>query len=127
MTNWITDWIWRKPLGARGRDTVIATDDDEPDVLVGYGTWLHVDALATVDARHIGIDWFGVDVAYQRRKDDNGQSVAGVIYASLEAVARAHPDSTTDMPMTLVCHVENDRGRRFWPGFHRSEAHGRAK
>lgn len=84
-------------------------------MLVGYGTWSHVDAIGpTAAARHIQIEWFGVAVAYQGRTDDRGQSVAGVVYASVEQAARAHPDSTEDMPLTLVCHVDNDRGRRFW-------------
>lgn len=82
---------------------------------MGYGTWAHVEGITpAATARHIEIEWFGIDIAYQGRKDDQGRSVAGVVYASVEAVARAHAESTEDMPLTLTCHVNNDRGLRFW-------------
>ncbi len=63
---------------------------------------------------HIQIAWFGVDLEYQGQVDDDGVRVADRIYASIEEVARRHPDSTDAMPFTLVCHVDNERGRRFW-------------
>jgi hypothetical protein len=40
--------------------------------------------------------------------------VADVIYATVESAALAHPESSDDMPFTLVCHTENDRGLSFW-------------
>jgi hypothetical protein len=63
---------------------------------------------------HIEIGWFGVDLRYQGVVDDDGIKVADRIYASIEQVALAHPESTPEMPFTLVCHVDNERGRRFW-------------
>ncbi len=68
----------------------------------------------TSAARHIEVEWFGVDVGYQGVTDGNGQKIAGVVYASLEMAARGHADSEEGMPLTLTCHVDNDRGRRFW-------------
>jgi hypothetical protein len=32
----------------------------------------------------------------------------------VEDDARNHQDSTAVMPFTLTCHVDNDRGLRFW-------------
>jgi ribosomal protein S18 acetylase RimI-like enzyme len=89
--------------------------DAERGELVGYGTWAHVDA--TVDGettRHIEIAWFGIADAYQATKDSDGASIAGRLYATVEAAARRHPESVPTMPLTLVCHRDNRRGLAFW-------------
>lgn len=59
-----------------------------------------------------------MDQDYQGRRDDAGNKVADSIYATVEAAALADARSSDDMPFTLECHVQNERGRRFW------ESHG---
>lgn len=114
VANWITKWIWQKPLSRPDRaQTWIALDEDTGD-FVGYGTWEFVDAVGARHEKHIEIAWFGVDSRYQGETDDKGRLIADSLYATIETIARGHPDSTDDMPLTLVCHVENRRGRRFW-------------
>ena len=88
--------------------------DQDAGRLVGYGTWGHVDAVGTREERHIEIGWFGVDAAYQGVRDDAGNRVADLIYATVEEAALAHPESSDDMPFTLECHVDNARGLNFW-------------
>src|SRR6202035_661133 len=107
VMRWITRWIWQEPLAQQG-ETIIATDADRNGVLVGYGTWKHVDAFgSTAQQRHIEIAWFGVHSDYQGVSDASGHSVAGVLYATVENAARSHVESTDNMPFTLVCHVDN--------------------
>ncbi len=117
MARWITKWIWEVPLSEQAAHTVIVIDQDA-EKLAGFGTWAHVDAVGTREERHIEIAWFGVDVTYQGHRDEAGHRVADRIYATVEEAALAHPESSDDMPFTLVCHVENSRGFRFW------ESHG---
>ena len=70
--------------------------------------------MGTATRRHIEIVWFGVDRAYQGRRDNAGNRVADSIYATVEAAALADMRSSEDMPFTLVCHIENARGLGFW-------------
>ncbi len=56
----------------------------------------------------------GVHSDYQGLSDEAGYSVAGRLYATVENDARHHQDSNPKMPFTLTCHVENERGLRFW-------------
>ena len=69
---------------------------------------------------HIEIAWFGIDVRFQGQRDDDGHSLAGRLYSTVEGTARAHADSTADMPITLTCHIDNEQGLGFWDsrGFH---------
>jgi hypothetical protein len=69
---------------------------------------------STPQPRHIEIEWFGVHSEYQGEKDDEGRSVAGLIYATVEGSALAHPESQDDMPFTLACDVDNKHGQGFW-------------
>lgn len=114
---WITRWIWQKPLAEQEQEhgeTWLAIDEDASK-MAGYGTWKHVDTIGTATRPiHIQIAWFGVDLDYQGQVDETGVRVADRIYASIEQVALRNPSSTEDMPFTLVCHVNNERGRRFW-------------
>jgi ribosomal protein S18 acetylase RimI-like enzyme len=92
---------------------VILIDDDEVK-LVGYGTWGHVTATTAGKAeKHIEIGWFGIDSAYQDKKA-SGKSIAGALYRTVEGAARADAGSTPDMPITLVCHMDNENGLGFW-------------
>ena len=103
-----------KPANIRDQ-TIVMFDDDWRDGLVGYGTWAHVRSFGEVSQpRHIEIVFFGVCSRYQGQKDDKGLSVAGQLYATVEQHARAHDESMDEMPFTLACDVENERGRRFW-------------
>lgn len=45
---------------------------------------------------------------------ERAHTVAEVVYAEVERFAREHADSTDAMPITLTCHVENDRGLAFY-------------
>ncbi len=122
MGRFIKRWIWDDPPDppdARAR-TLLGFDADNENV-VGYGTWTHVEAFGTHPIeRHIEIAWFGVDTRYQGQKDDDGRSLAGLLYATVEQDALEHPDSSPAMPFTLACHVDNDRGLAFWErrGYH---------
>jgi ribosomal protein S18 acetylase RimI-like enzyme len=69
---------------------------------------------STPQPKHIEIQWFGVHSEYQGEKDDDGHSVALLIYATVEEAALAHPESQDDMPFTLACDVENAHGQLFW-------------
>ena len=113
---WITKWIWEQPLSERDEQTLIALDHDagEEGQLAGYGTWGYVGSVGTRTERHIEIGWFGVDQAYQGRRDDAGNRVADSIYATVETTALADAQSSDDMPFTLVCEIDNARGLRFW-------------
>jgi hypothetical protein len=115
VARWITKWIWQKPLNEHDSETLLGLDDDDDGALVGYGTWAYVSVIggAQVD-RHLEIAWFGVDVKYQGERDDDGYSIAGRLYATVESTALGDERSTADMPLTLVCHTENARGRAFW-------------
>jgi ribosomal protein S18 acetylase RimI-like enzyme len=117
VARWITRWIWEdSPEKRQARQkTLIFTDEDRDGVLVGYGTWGHVEAFGVaVQPRHIEIAWFGVHTDYQGVRDEHHPTVAGLLYSTVEAAAKADPGSSDDMPLTLVCHVENERGLRFW-------------
>jgi hypothetical protein len=115
VSNWIKDWIW-KGSRVRERDrTIIGLDREANEAVVGYGTWDHVAAFGTepVDT-HVEIAWFGIASEYKGVADSSGATVAELLYATLESIALDHPDSASDMPLTLTCHVDNIRGRRFW-------------
>ena len=88
--------------------------DQDAGRLAGYGTWDHLSSVGSRANRHLQIAWFGVDAAYQGATDHEDRRVADVIYATVEEAALADPRSHDDMPFTLVCHVENERGLRFW-------------
>lgn len=89
--------------------------DHEVNKLAAYATWGHVTATTSASSGlHIEVGWFGVDSAYQGRADASGRSVAGGFNATLEARARASSRSTPEMPLTLVCHMDNESGLGFW-------------
>jgi hypothetical protein len=113
VTNWIKDWIWSKPSAWRDR-TLIAVDQAQ-NLVAGYGTWGHVEVFGTepVD-QHLEIAWFGIDSRYKGTCDSSGAKVADLVYASVEKAAVDDPQSNAEMPLTLTCHVDNLRGRRFW-------------
>lgn len=114
VARWITEWIWEKPLNRRG-ETIIVLDGDCDDRLAGYGTWTHVEQIGSVlQPKHIEIVWFGVDSHYQGAAFDEAHKVADVVYAEVERFAQEHPDSTPGMPLTLACHVGNDRALAFY-------------
>ena len=116
VARWIKNWVWnpRSEPGLEVVETIVAFDRDADNLLAGYGSW----GFAEVPGRqrHLAIAWFGVDRRYQGLCDANGASVAGTIYATTEAAARAHEEAEDGMPFTLVCHEDNERGRRFWEG-----------
>jgi hypothetical protein len=93
----------------------VALDEANDDLLVGYGTWTHVESFGTEPAnRHLEIEWFGLDERYKGRTDEAGIKVADQLYSVVEQRALADPLTTPNMPFTLVCHIDNVRGRRFW-------------
>jgi len=119
VATWIRVEIWQVLPELRSlTPTILAFDRGNPDLLVGFGTWCHVEALsATGEAeKQIEIAWFGVDSRYQGVATATGERCANRLFATVLADALAAEDSTDDMPVTLLCHVDNQRGRRFWMG-----------
>jgi hypothetical protein len=94
---------------------VVAVDRAKDELVIGYGTWTHVEVFGTepVD-RHLEIAWFGIDKRYQGVSDPTDRKIADLVYASLEGRAFADEQSSEDMPVTLTCHIDNFRGRCFW-------------
>jgi len=116
VTRWITEKIWAPIFwhGTIPNQTLISVDRDADDRVAGFGTWRHVEAVATRPERHVEIAWFGIDLAYQGQRDAEGNRVAGLIYRIVEAAALSDPATTDEMPFTLLCDVENKRGLKFW-------------
>jgi GNAT superfamily N-acetyltransferase len=74
-------------------------DDDNPYVLVGYGTWKHVEQIGSVvQPRHIEIAWFGVHSDYQGvpYRDDWGSDASAASDASGD-----HPGSSSEASMPV--------------------------
>jgi ribosomal protein S18 acetylase RimI-like enzyme len=109
VARWIKKWIWGYEPSERG-ETIIGLDSDANGLLVGYGTWKLVEVGDR--GQHIEIAWFGIDSRYQGTKDDRGRSVAGLLYATVEHTARS--ESGDALPLTLVCHVDNEHALGFW-------------
>ena len=125
VTDWIRDWIWKKSATWRSSNpTILAFDKEHPDRLLGYGTWKHVEARSSagVEEMHIEIAWFGIHRDYQGMKADTGERCSVRVYATVLAHALADDDSTDDMPVTLTCHLDNDRGYKFWQSLGFSDA-----
>jgi hypothetical protein len=89
--------------------------DQDTDLIAGFGTWTFAEAFGTepVD-RHLEIAWFGIDRRYHGANADSGARVSDLVYASVESKALSEDEAAEGMPLTLTCHVENFRGRRFW-------------
>jgi ribosomal protein S18 acetylase RimI-like enzyme len=64
--------------------------------------------------KHLEIAWFGVDSKFQGQAGEDGIKISDSLYAIVEQRAEADDDFTPDMPITLTCHIDNVRGRRFW-------------
>jgi GNAT superfamily N-acetyltransferase len=62
----------------------------------------------------IDLAWLALQPPFQGETDHDGFKLADRLYAYMEEVAREHPDSTEDMPVHLVCEIQNTRGLRFW-------------
>jgi len=93
---------------------VVVADISDAKV-AGYGTWELVEAFGTEPtAKHLEIAWFGIDKAYQGTEDSAGRRISDLVYASVEQRAMAGSGTGEDLPLTLTCHVDNFRGRRFW-------------
>lgn len=106
--------MWKKPFGSKG-ETIIVVDDEREEMVVGYGTWAHVeDESSVLRPTQIEIAWFAIHLDYQSTKYDEAHSVADVVYAAVERAARAHEESTDDMTITLTCHINNRRALRFY-------------
>lgn len=59
--------------------------------------------------------WFGIDLKYRGMKMGDGEpSIASVLFATLEARAREHPDSKPDMPLTLAVDRDSKAAVNFW-------------
>ena len=86
-------------------------------VLHGYGTWKIRSGLkrqGREDITVIDIPYFGVQLRFHGEKDSAGHSLAGRLYATVEAVARRHALATSEMLVHLVCDVRNEHGFAFW-------------
>lgn len=68
--------------------------------------------------KHIEIASFGIHVDYQGQPLASGELCADHLLATVVAEALGHKDSTGGMPVTLACHVDNEKGLRFWKRHH---------
>ena len=94
---------------------MVAIDQSKDQLIAGYGTWTYVEAFGTEPVtRHLEIAWFGIDKRYQGVTDPADRKMADLVFASVEGRAFAGGQSNEDMPVTLICHVDNFRGRQFW-------------
>jgi hypothetical protein len=100
----------------KGEETVAAFVRGSGE-LFGFGSWKHVQIqLADSESPQDGIriPYFGVDQRFQGSRNAEGESVADVLYASLEQRALSHPQSTEGVPFELFCDEANIRGQHFW-------------
>jgi GNAT superfamily N-acetyltransferase len=116
VTSWIREWIWKDSARYQSyRDQTVVVADLSENRIVGYGTWECVEAFGTEPVtKHLEIAWFGIDKAYQGASDPEGRRVSDLVYASVEQRAIVDLGVGQDIPLTLTCHVDNFRGRRFW-------------
>lgn len=94
---------------------VLGSIDDETGPILGYGTWLR--KKIKFDGENtwaVHVPWFGIDGRYQGLRDDDGDLCADTIFATLVRHASSDTHVHAGMLLQLVCHVDNDRGLRFW-------------
>jgi len=121
---WIRRQVWQILPELREKiPTILVFDDASPGVLVGFGSWSHVEAISSSGRaeRHIELAWFGVNIRYQGQVTDSNHLCADRILATVLADALNAADSSPDMPITLLCHVDNDHAHAFF------ERHGFVK
>ncbi len=96
--------------------TIIAFADGRTDQVYGYGTWRYLTLASEAgDIRtHIEVAYFGVHREFRGQTTEAGYKCPDILYATLEHDARSHENATKDMPFTLECHIDNERGERFW-------------
>lgn len=95
-------------------ETVVGIDTDT-EALVGFGTWLHRAVhLPTGRELAIGIEWLGVDTAYQGQRTEEGPSIATTLFETLERRARGNSLSTPDMPLVLEVDARDEHAQGFW-------------
>jgi hypothetical protein len=108
VADWIREWIWKKSDNWMAEHpTILLFDKDEPEKLLGYGTWAEVEARSSagLEEKHLEIAWFGVHLDYQSREADTGHLCADRMYEPLVADARSNTESGETMAITLVCEV----------------------
>jgi len=117
VAKYLREWIWEEgEEKVRQRSQTLLGYDAESGSLVGYGTWDYIEELGGQAAEtHLEVAWFGLDKAFQGQRDEtSGEKLADLLYSTLEDDARASLKTSDDMPFTLACDVENQRGRYFW-------------
>jgi hypothetical protein len=105
---------WR---GRPDTEQTIVSFSVETGELHGFGTWKIRSDLkrpGRADETVIDIPFFGVDHKFHGERDVAGHSLAGRLYATVEAIARRHPKATPEMLVHLVCDTRNGRGFAFW-------------
>lgn len=125
VNSFIRETYW---LGGRPPTEQTLVSFTEENLLHGFGTWKirqdvrragHEELLTVID-----IPSFGVQTRFQRERDPEGRSLAGILYATVESEARRHELATPQTLVHLVCDERNELGRRFWDkrGFQIAEA-----
>jgi len=91
-------------------------DAERDDRVVAYGTWMHrqVELWDHPPETAIGIEWFGVDIAYQGQRTVDDESIAKTLFSTIEMRAREDTNSTPDMPLVLEVDEENTVAQGFW-------------
>lgn len=123
VNRFVREIYWRGNRPPTEQTILSFTDARE---LHGFGTWKirpDLKRLGQEPLTVIDIPYFGVQRQFHGARDSEGRSVAGRLYATIEAVARMHPLATPDMLVHLVCDVRNETGFRFWQrqGFRMAE------
>ncbi len=71
VKRWIAKWIWGNAERTSHGSSPGSSGDD---ALVGDGTWAYVDVFAGIlQVTDLEIAWFGVDVAYQGMRTEDGE------------------------------------------------------
>ncbi len=116
VARFIRTLVWRgRPSDEQ--TLVVFVDEDEPAPLYGFGSWKPVSIqLDDEDELQpaIRIPYFGVDRRFRRTLGEDGRSLAGRLYASVEEAARQQADPEGALPFELFCVEENENGRGFW-------------
>ncbi|MDQ3090338.1 MAG: hypothetical protein M3R46_01490 [Actinomycetota bacterium] len=102
--------------------TVLLGVDADSGRIVGFGAW-RISVASRPDPaqperrlteRYLYLTHFGVSQELQGVSDENDETIAARLYASVEEDMKAAPRTEPPMPIYLICDVRNARGGAFW-------------
>jgi hypothetical protein len=114
VSRFVRELVW---AGRPKEEETIAAFVHGSGELYGFGSWKPVQIqLADTDDAEPGIriPYFGVDHHFHGRRNEAGERLADVLYATVEQRALSHPASSEGMPFELYCDEANIRGQHFW-------------